>query len=744
MSARLPEQAQAAFDEVLRQDPRHPQALYGRAMLAMNRGDLASALRFFDRAVEANPGFVEARRYRAVVLSRQGDWDPATRDINWCLDRDPRSGETLYAAACVAARAAEAAPSPRALDQAFDLLARAWSLGSGRRAHEDPDLAVLRRDPRFTRLMATTLGTDHCDRRRELDLTSTPAVRPPTNLFGKPSMLALHNAPARGRSTITADRVKALSRVLREEFSIPFSFYDGSTGEPLDDRHAGEAPSSHPGELPAEVLAIAARGRPHVSLGSNEHFRLVLPIQEGDGTMLIAIGDLPALAQSHQAARLEQARLQKWLQAVHSRLSFPGDTTHSPRNDQAHLQQFKTLLEASRELTDLLGDLKSLGESNTDPGRILQRVAVVLPVETLIWVPAQADETVAIEGDRCLSAREGRELARWLAKSPDWDRSGCLLVNQAASSGLGARFPGIINLMALSGDDRNSSGCLIALNKTETMAARSERSAAPTHPPRADRPAIVPFRHIDVALLKPFASLLGLQSRSSRRQSQVQELFAGLISSLTAAIDAKDSYTCGHSERVARIAVELGRELSLSESELGDIYLAGLLHDIGKIGIPDSLLGKRASLTSEEFLQVSQHVLIGCRILEGFGGISHLLPSVLSHHERYDGAGYPHGLKGEAIPLLARILAVADCYDAMSTARPYRAALARDQIEETLAQGRDSQWDGEVIDAFFRARERIYAIHPRGVGDSVWFALNAPGGRISPGSSGPLVRPVVI
>ena len=111
VSARLPMQAQAAFDDVLRHDPHHPQALYGRATLAMNRGDLGSALRFFDRALEANPDFIEARRYRAVLLSRQGDWDRATRDINWCLDREPRSGETLYAAACVAARAAEASPS---------------------------------------------------------------------------------------------------------------------------------------------------------------------------------------------------------------------------------------------------------------------------------------------------------------------------------------------------------------------------------------------------------------------------------------------------------------------------------------------------------------------------------------------------------------------------------------------------------------------------------------------------------
>ena len=187
-----------------------------------------------------------------------------------------------------------------------------------------------------------------------------------------------------------------------------------------------------------------------------------------------------------------------------------------------HLQQLKSLLEASRELTDLLAGLRSLGESSTDQGRILQRVAAVLPVETLIWVSPQGEETVAIEGDRRLSARDGRELARWLSKSPGWDPSGCLILNHAPSCGLGARFSGIGNLMALSVDDRDAGGWLIALNKRDAAAApdRSPGRAghdgiAPARILPTDSPAIVPFRHIDVALLKPFASLLGLQSRSS-------------------------------------------------------------------------------------------------------------------------------------------------------------------------------------------------------------------------------------
>src|SRR5262249_18047695 len=149
------------------------------------------------------------------------------------------------------------------------------------------------------------------------------------------------------------------------------------------------------------------------------------------------------------------------------------------------------------------------------------------------------------------------------------------------------------------------------------------------------------------------------------------DLLVGLARSLTTAIDAKDNYTYGHSERVARTAVELGRELGLGRDDLGDIYLAGLLHDVGKIGIRDTVLHKPGPLTPEEREHIQQHVTIGYSILADLRQIHNILPGVLYHHERYDGTGYPDGLAGENIPLLARILAVADGYDAMSHPRPY-------------------------------------------------------------------------
>jgi eukaryotic-like serine/threonine-protein kinase len=154
VSSRLPERAREAFDDVLLQDPENPQALYGRAMLAMRRGRSDEALRFFDRAVAASPGFVEARRYRGVLLARLGEWDRAAHDVNWCLERAPESGPTLYAAACVAARASASSGRPGAQAQALELLGKALGRGADvEEAEADPDLGPIRHHPEFRRLL---------------------------------------------------------------------------------------------------------------------------------------------------------------------------------------------------------------------------------------------------------------------------------------------------------------------------------------------------------------------------------------------------------------------------------------------------------------------------------------------------------------------------------------------------------------------------------------------------------------
>jgi HD-GYP domain-containing protein (c-di-GMP phosphodiesterase class II) len=223
----------------------------------------------------------------------------------------------------------------------------------------------------------------------------------------------------------------------------------------------------------------------------------------------------------------------------------------------------------------------------------------------------------------------------------------------------------------------------------------------------------------ELELLRSIAPLLAAQRSNARLYADLKELLFGVIRALTSAIDAKDPYTSGHSERVARIAVRLGEQLGMNANQRGDLYLMGLLHDVGKIGIEDGVLKKPDRLTPEEYRQIQSHVKIGVHILSDLKKLHHLLPGVAHHHECYDGTGYPSGLVGEAIPLAARILSVADAYDAMSSSRPYRRRLDLAQIDENFRKGAGTQWDAKVVDALFACREEIERIRSKGVGDSL-------------------------
>jgi HD-GYP domain-containing protein (c-di-GMP phosphodiesterase class II) len=340
---------------------------------------------------------------------------------------------------------------------------------------------------------------------------------------------------------------------------------------------------------------------------------------------------------------------------------------------------------------------------------ILKIAQGFLGVQAVAWVPDQATAPLLVQGEPCLAAPDFRQLAALIAGSPDVQPGKPVVWNTDQAATWSARFPKVVNLLAFPVVDQQQEGWLIALNK---------------RPAGGPDLTAEPFRRADAAVLMPFAALLELHLRGSRRYQDLKELMVGLARSLTATMEAKDPHTFGHSERVARTAVELGRELALGEDELSDLYLAGLLHDLGKIGIRDDVLCKPGPLTAEEYDHVKQHVVIGYRILAELHPIRNLLPAVLHHHERYDGGGYPEGLAGEQIPLLARVLAVADAYDAMSARRAYRKSLSPKQVEDTLKQGAGSQWDRRVVEAFLRCRDKIQLIRQRGVGESLRQAID--------------------
>ena len=181
--------------------------------------------------------------------------------------------------------------------------------------------------------------------------------------------------------------------------------------------------------------------------------------------------------------------------------------------------------------------------------------------------------------------------------------------------------------------------------------------------------------------------------RAEERRKKVERLSMQIMQTLAGAIDAKDTYTNGHSVRVAAYSREIARRYGKSQKEQEDIYYIGLLHDIGKIGIPDEIITKNTTLSDREYLMVKTHPQIGGDILKNISEIPYIDVGARWHHERYDGTGYPDGLKGEEIPEVARIIGIADAYDAMSSKRNYRAEIPQDVIRKEIIAGRGTQFD---------------------------------------------------
>jgi HD-GYP domain-containing protein (c-di-GMP phosphodiesterase class II) len=545
---------------------------------------------------------------------------------------------------------------------------------------------------------------------------------------------------ANGRHTSASAQASALGVVLQEEFGVSFTFYDAASGQPLR-RSSANVSAWFSTACDVNVIHdLVGDGRARVTPLSGGRYQVALVLHDSNRAQLVAVGELTAVNSGDNAG--ERQRLQRWAQSVADRLRLADELLLCREQAEVQSNRVKAAWETILSLDHLVRRLRIHKDPQKNRQRVLETAFQALGVQALVWAPKQHEESIFVQGDTKLASADWRRLSDLLTHSPDRQPHGPFLCNQIANQSWGASFPSITSLLAFPVADQNVVGWVIAVNKqapgggqrgvgrkrlstadaTGTSPAAKEDSAQPPSSMNGTLPA--PFGHSDAALLTPFVGLLEMHQRGSSRYQDLRELLVGLTRSLTSALDAKDAYTFGHSERVARIALELGRELQLSEDDLGDIYLAGLLHDVGKIGIHDAVLSKPGPLTPEEFEHVKQHVTIGYKILADLRPIRNLLPGVLYHHEHFDGTGYPDGLAGEAIPLLARILAVADGYDAMSTARPYRDAMPCRKVEEILKEGADTQWDRSVVEAFQRCRHKIHAIRQRGVGESLYQALD--------------------
>jgi HD-GYP domain-containing protein (c-di-GMP phosphodiesterase class II) len=330
---------------------------------------------------------------------------------------------------------------------------------------------------------------------------------------------------------------------------------------------------------------------------------------------------------------------------------------------------------------------------------LLQAVRAATGADVVYWYPGHTRAPLQSAGNRRLPLEWCQALVEQQTATAPAVRSHLTRTCLLASPGQRTPAPQSVALVRVS---RSRSVWLVAL------------SFNPTHL----------FAETDVQVMS-LARRFFLQDRQRvRSQEKLKGTLFGLVSSLTAAISAKHPYTSYHSERVARIAARLGREMRLSPETQSNLYLAGLLHDVGKIGIDDSVLSHPGALSAEQRAQIEKHPVIGEQILAGVPSLAHLRPAVRHHHEHFDGRGYPDGLSSGAIPLLARILAVADSCDAMFSARPYRPGMPAERVDSILSGGAGSQWDPDVIASFMACRRELYAIYQKGLGDSMRRAVS--------------------
>ncbi|MCC6511354.1 MAG: HD-GYP domain-containing protein [Pirellulaceae bacterium] len=405
--------------------------------------------------------------------------------------------------------------------------------------------------------------------------------------------------------------------------------------------------------------------------------------------LVTAIAAPPAVAKSLMQSAGEATRLQRQAAKLQTQLDISAQQLAQSFEEQCWLRDLARNMSISHDTAN--ANLLAQG--------ILKPLLDLLRTETL-YLLVRDDETTRSGLASCYFGSDKVSLPEMASLLPSLIQNkptGAIVLNHAHL--LSERVQSLVAVPVLSCD--RPLGYIVAINRTTPNIAHAFSLLDPE------------FGTVEVGLLEEASVLLSTQTHNIRLILDSQHLALGTLQAMSRAIDARDPYTRGHSERVARLSFEIAEILGLEETACQEIYVAGILHDVGKIGIPDRVLLKPGALSDEEFDIIKQHPEIGYRIVEQLGKLHFTLPGVLYHHERWDGRGYPQGLAGDDIPLMARIIAVADSFDAMTSSRPYRHAMPLTQACEIINEGSGKQWDEMLVRCFQHWRQQRQSSLPQ-------------------------------
>ena len=358
------------------------------------------------------------------------------------------------------------------------------------------------------------------------------------------------------------------------------------------------------------------------------------------------------------------------------------------------LEREQDVLTAKEELATLSRNLASTYEELTllyttsssmkvthRPGqfvkKLCQELLEVMNVEAVASVinrPCQDQSKITLEGNINISPEDLGQIVRELISTQLAEGGTTVLKNDFhLNNGAGTNVRSLLAVPVVA--EEQPVGSLVALNKRQGD-----------------------FGSVDEKLLSSVGNLLSVFVENNFLYADIRDLLMGVLHALTAAIDAKDTYTCGHSQRVALIAKRLGEVCDLGPQKVERLYLTGLLHDIGKIGVSEATLSKKGPLTTEEYESVKRHPEIGAYILRNIRQFEDVVVGIISHHERPDGKGYPRGLKDDDIPLEGQILGLADCFDAMTSDRTYRKAMPVEKVIEEIRNQSGVQFSSKIAE----------------------------------------------